>query len=177
MNLQVITWSKANLLNWSDFMAEPNPAVFEDAKSTIQYRISWTVNSEKIGEQILFFIKDIQLSVEFYPMLSWVREMYATPELLKHEQGHFDLAELLRNCITKQITDTFSEQMYPVKGKNEEQRKQFAKEQSALLLEVELKKWQSYLDEQQHEYDNKTNFGQDVKAQSLFDEQFSQLRK
>lgn len=173
---QTISWSKNIFLKWSDFMADPNPAAFEDASSTVRYRATWTILSEKIDNQIKFFIKDIHLIVEFLPLLSWVREMYATPKLLKHEQGHFDLAELLRNQITTKITDTVCNQTYSVKGKNEEERKQFAKEHSALLINAELEKWKNYLDLQRSKYDKETNYGEDDKIQSKFDVQFLQLR-
>lgn len=171
-----IPWSRTTFLRWSDFKAESNPAVFEDAHSTVKYRITWTVNSENIGSHIQFFIEDIKLIAEFFPELSWVRRIYATSELLKHEQGHFDLAELLRTEITKKISSAVHSKRYLAKGKNEEQRKQFAKEYSAALLNKELKKWQSYMEKKQSEYDSQTNFGQDVEAQSAYGLKFSQLR-
>lgn len=173
---RAIPWSKTIFLKWSDFEAESNPASFEDALSTVKYRITWTVNSESMGNHIQFFIEDVNLVAEFFPELSWVREIYATSNLLKHEQGHFDLAEMLRDEITKKITGVIHSKRYLAKGKNEEQRKQFAKEYSALLLNNELKKWQCYMEEKQSEYDSQTNFGQDAKAQSAYNRKFSQLR-
>jgi len=92
----VVVWSNDSFLKWSDFTAESNPAAFEDAHSFIKYRYTWTINSEKIASQILFFIENIQLSVEFHPVLSWVRTLQTNDDLLKHEQGHFDLAELIK---------------------------------------------------------------------------------
>ena len=58
--INVIVWSKDSFLTFSDFQAESNPAVFEDAHSFIKYRHTWTVNSKQIGNQILFFIENIQ---------------------------------------------------------------------------------------------------------------------
>jgi len=86
-----ISWSKDYFLDWSDFQAEFNPAALEDVHSIIKYRYTWIVNSESDGNQIRFFIENIDLIAEFYPLLSWVRHSEATPKLLKHEQGHFDL--------------------------------------------------------------------------------------
>lgn len=176
MPLETIPWSKTAFLGWSDFGAEPNPAAFEDASSTVKYRITWVVNSESVENKVRFFIEDIRLVAEFFPWLSWVRRMYATPGLLKHEQGHFDLAELLRKDITAKIRDAVNQKRYPARGKDAEQQKQFARERSALLLSGELKKWQAYLEEKQSEYDSRTSFGHDAKAQSVYDRQFSRLR-
>lgn len=174
---ETIPWSKTVSLKWTDFKAEPNPAVFEDSSSIIRYRITWTVNSEVSRGQIEFFVEDLKLITEFYPGLSWVRSMYATAELLNHEQGHFDLAELMRNDITAGINNAINKKRHAVAGKNDEQRKQFAREHSAILLADELKKWQSHMEQKRTEYNRQTNFGQNVEIQSDYDMQFSQLRR
>ena len=48
----VIVWSKDHSLIWSDFKSESNPALFEDTHSVIKYEFTWTVNSEKIENDI-----------------------------------------------------------------------------------------------------------------------------
>ena len=95
----LIPWSGDYLLKWSDFKAESNPAVFQDSFSTINYHPTWTVNSEMIEGKIFYFIETIQLTTQFLRHLSWVREQQATNFLLKHEQGHFDLAESFKHKI------------------------------------------------------------------------------
>ncbi|MFB1007046.1 MAG: hypothetical protein QMC57_05330, partial [Nitrosopumilus sp.] len=88
----IISWARDYSLKWSDFKAELNPAVFEDSHSTIKYGFTWTVNSDKINDKIVFLIDSIKIVTEFHPLLSWVRESESNDNLLKHEQGHFDLA-------------------------------------------------------------------------------------
>lgn len=171
-----VTWSRDSFLNWSNFQAESNPAVFEDAHSTIKYHYTWIVNSESIGSEIRFFIENINLSVEFHPLLSWVRKSHATPELLKHEQGHFDLAELLRTEITEQIQNVFNEKKFLTRGQNTEQQKQFAREDSGLMIAKEVEKWEKYLFEKQEEYDKQTNYGQILGKQQEYDNMFKKLR-
>jgi len=92
----VITWSQNYCLKWSNFKAESNPAIYEDSHSFIKYGFTWVVNSDKLNENIVFLIDQIKTSVEFHPLLSWVRKSELDDNLLNHEQGHFDLAELLR---------------------------------------------------------------------------------
>ena len=171
-----IPWSKDYFLDWSDFQAEFNPAALEDVHSIIKYRYTWIVNSESDGNQIRFFIENIDLIAEFYPLLSWVRHSEATPKLLKHEQGHFDLAELLRPKITKQIQSVFDEKKFPTRGQNQERQKQFAREDSGLMIAKELERLEKYLFEKQEEYDKQTNYGQIMEKQQEYDNMFKKLR-
>ena len=178
MNEQnILPWSKDYLLDWSDFQAESNPSAFEDATSVIKYRCTWTVKSESFGSEIKFSIENIQIIPEFHKHLSWVRLQMATPKLLNHEQGHFDLAEVLRNEVTENMERIFENNWYLTRGKNEEQRKQFAKEDSALIIAKELEKGQKYLNEKQHEYTIQTDYGQNEEKQEEYNKIFKQLRK
>lgn len=171
-----ISWSKERLLNWSDFQAESNPASYEDAHSVIKFHYTWTVNSDSIGSQIRFFIENIDLTVEFHPLLSWVRLSHATSDLLKHEQGHFDLAQSLKPEIVKQIYSVFEGRKFPTRGQHPEQQKQFAREDSGLMIANEVEKWEKYLCEKQEEYDQLTDFGQISAKQQEYNEQFKKLR-
>lgn len=172
----VISWSRDYLLDWPDFQAESNPATFEDAHSTIKYRYTWTVNSDSVGNQIRFFIENIALTTEFHPLLSWVRQPQATSQLLNHEQGHFDLTELLRPEILAQIQNVFVGKKFPTRGQNQEQQKQFAREDSGLLIAKEIEKLEKYLFEKQEEYDKQTNYGQITEKQQEYDNSFKNLR-
>lgn len=171
-----IVWSKDYFLTWSDFKAESNPAVFEDSHSVIKYRYTWTVNSDKIEDQILFFIENIELSVDFQPVLSWVRVSQTNDDLLKHEQGHFDLAELIKRENLEKLRNKFYEKQFSTRGQNEEQRKQFAKEDSGRMIAEEIEKLEQLLSQKRQEYDDQTNFGQNLEKQSEFNLAFDKLR-
>ncbi|HSB83879.1 MAG TPA: hypothetical protein VLD64_05275 [Nitrosarchaeum sp.] len=171
-----ISWSEDRVLIWSDFKAESNPASFEDAHSVIKYRYTWTINSESVGNQIKFFIENINLTTEFYPLLSWIRQLHVTSDLLKHEQGHFDLAELLRPKIVEHIQNIFDGKKFSTRGQNQEQQKQFAREDSGLMIANEIEKWEKHLCEKQEEYDELTNFGQILEKQLDYDNMFKKLR-
>ena len=93
---EFITWSQNSYLKWTDFKAEPNPGIFEDSHSVIKYGFTWLVNSDKLHDEIVYFIDNIEISVNFNPLLSWVRHSEATNNLLQHEQGHFNLAEMIK---------------------------------------------------------------------------------
>ena len=171
-----IEWTKDYFLKWSDFQAESNPSSFEDSSSKIRYHPTWTVDSEMFEGQIYFMINDINLTTQFLKHLSWVRENYASDNLLKHEQGHFDLAELLRPTITEKLQNEFKKRRFPTRGQNDEQRQQFAREQSAVLITKELEKWFNCFTQQRTKYDADTEFGQNSNLQKEYDEKFKALR-
>ncbi|HJJ23216.1 MAG TPA: hypothetical protein OQH54_05840 [Nitrosopumilus sp.] len=173
---EVIVWEKNSFLTWSDFKAESNPAVFEDSHGVTKYRYTWTVNSDEIKDQVLFFIENIQLSVEFHPILSWVRISHTSDDLLKHEQGHFDLAELIKRENLKELQNKFHGKRFPTRGKNNEQRKQLAKEDSGKIIAEEVEKLELVLSNRNHEYDEQTNFGQNLTKQLEYNLTFNKLR-
>lgn len=171
-----VVWTHKTFLKWSDFKAESNPAAFEDSHSVIKYRFTWTINSEKIDDQILFLVEDIHLSVEFFPYLSWFRISQNTENLLKHEQGHFDLAELVKRENIHNLQNAFYGKRFPTRGQNEDQQKQFAKEDSGRMIAEEVEKLEKILDKQREEYDTQTEFGQNVEKQLKYNLMFDKLR-
>lgn len=171
----ILPWHKDKFLSWSDFKAESNHAVYEDSHSYINYHCTWTVNSEKIENDIMFSIIDIQLHVHFHFNLSWVRESEISDALLLHEQGHFDLAEQLREEYLSKIQNIFSDKKYHTRGQNESQQKQFAKEDSGKLISKEIEKLENLFTEKRNEYDKLTNFGHNSDEQLKFNQIFDKL--
>ncbi|MEK0321208.1 MAG: hypothetical protein QQN58_00450 [Nitrosopumilus sp.] len=174
--INVLVWSNDFFLRWSDFNAESNSAAFEDSHSIIKYRYTWTISSDEIESQIIFFIENIQLSVEFYPVLSWVRASETNDDLLKHEQGHFDLAELVKRENLKKLQNKFYQKQFSTRGKNEDQRKQFAKEDSGKMIAIDVYKLEEILSKRRQEYDEQTNFGHNLEKQSEYNSIFDKLR-
>ena len=172
----IVNWSKEKSLSWSDFKAEANLGAYEDSHSFINYHYTWTVTSDNVGPQIVFFIEDIKIFTQFHCVLSWVRPNHANPQLLKHEQGHFDLAELIKLQYLRDLQNTFKGKHYPTRGKNDEQRKQFAKEDSGKMIVAKIEKLEKILLEKRKEYDEETDFGSNQKMQSEYDDVFSKLR-
>ena len=171
-----LEWNSNFLLLWSDFQAESNFAVFEDSHSVIKYRFTWVVDSEKVDENIVFLINDITLFVEFHPLLSWVRQSESDESLLNHEQGNFDLAELVRRENVASLQEQFYKKHFSTRGQNDEQRKQFAKEDSGKMINEQVEKLQNLFDERSQKYQNDTNFGKNIEEQSKYDLTFKQLR-
>jgi len=172
----IIYWSKDYSLNWSDFKAESNPAIFEDSHSTIKYGFTWIVNSHALNDEIVFSIDEIKISVQFHPLLSWVRQSESTDNLLKHEQGHFDLAELLRRDYNKILKNKFYEKVFPTRGQNDAQRKQFAKEDSGKMISLEIDKLSEILRKKREEYNMETDFGKNIEIQIKYTTNFEKVK-
>ena len=171
----VVTWSKNYCLKWSDFKAESNPAIFEDSHSVIKYGFTWLVNSDKLNEKVVFFIENIEVSVEFHPLLSWVRDSESNDNLLKHEQGNFDLAELIKRNHEKILASNFYDKFFPTRGQNDAQRKQFAKEDSGRMISNEISELSKIFSEKRKDYDIETDFGKNFDNQSKYNQLFEKL--
>ena len=171
----VLEWNSNFTLKWSDFQAESNPAVFEDSHSVIKYRFTWTVNSDNIDGQIVFLIGDISIFAEFHPLLSWVRPSNANDQLLYHEQGNFDLAELVKRENISQLQESLYNKPFPTRGKHEEQRRQFAKEDSGIMIQKKAEHLQKIFDEKSTKYHIETNYGANIEVQSKYDALYKKL--
>jgi len=171
----VIPWTSDYSLKWSDFKAELNPAVFEDSHSAIKYGFTWTVNSDKIDDKIVFLIDSIHIVTEFHPLLSWVRESESNDNLLKHEQGHFNLAEILRRDQEVIFEKNFYHKVFDTRGQNEAQRKQFAKLDSGKIISNEVDKLSLILAKKRKEYDTETEYGQNISNQLKYTNIFKNL--
>ena len=172
----VISWTSNYSLKWSDFKAELNPAVFEDSHSAIKYGFTWTVDSDKVNDKVVFLIDNIQIVTEFHPLLSWVRESESNNNLLKHEQGHFDLAETLRRDHDDVFEKNFYHKVFETRGQNEAQRKQFAKIDSGKMISNEVDKLSLILTKKRNEYDAETEYGQNTLNQVKYTKSFKTLQ-
>ncbi|MGY5147583.1 MAG: hypothetical protein ACW9W4_06265 [Candidatus Nitrosopumilus sp. bin_7KS] len=170
-----LEWTSNFTLSWSDFQAESNPAVFEDSHSVIKYRFTWVVDSDIVDRNIVFLINDISLFVEFHPLLSWVRKSEANESLLNHEQGNFDLAELVKRENMMHLQEQFYKKHFSTRGQNDEQRKQFAKEDSGKMINEQVEKLQNLFNERSLKYQNDTNYGKNFDEQLKYDLIFKQL--
>jgi hypothetical protein len=172
-----IVWSNNIFLKWSNFKAEHNPSIFEDSHSEIKLRFTWIVNSDTENNEIVFLIENISLFVDFHPLLSSFRTLEINDNLLKHEQGHFDLSELFKNENLNELQNKFYGKKFSTRGQNDDQRKQFAKEDSGKMIAIEIEKLERLLFFRRQKYDEETNFGQNQEKQLDYNLIFNNLRK
>ena len=101
---------------------------------------------------VVLMIEDLEIVAEFHPVLSWVGAPYVGDTLLRHGQGHFDLAETVKSEHLGRIRDRFYEKRYTVKGKNRQQARQFAREDSDMMISVGIERLEKILGERRAGY-------------------------
>lgn len=130
-----INWSADRKLCWEDFKGEADSTRDYAAYTSYTISSSYTQKSDTLT---------ILLSNTFVPNLSWVKANKQTPDLLAHEQLHFDIAELYARKT----------------------RKEFSQLSSKTNLESQWKKiynkYQSELDKEQNRYDKETDYSRNV---------------
>jgi len=92
-----IFWMPNKVLSWSDFQGIPN------------YRSGYgAITSSGIGYDCHFkgSFLTIEVRSKFFKRESWVKVNGKDQEGLKHEQGHFDIAEIYARKLRKTLQET-----------------------------------------------------------------------
>ena len=93
-NEDYIPWNTERKLSWEDFLA-PSPVNTSDAALTTTYvGFSFSKTRDVISYKI---------ECKFQKSRSWGR--VKTDYILKHEQGHFDIAEIFARKLNKEIKE------------------------------------------------------------------------
>jgi hypothetical protein len=102
-----ITWNDKKPLQWLDFAGPVKDSSTFDAESFAEVKFSYTFNS----------LNDFKFDVNatFNKNTSWYKKETQSLSLLKHEQLHFDIAEL----FAKKLKADFDNHVYTVNFKNE----------------------------------------------------------
>ncbi len=93
----IIIWKASKKLTWDDFQGESDSVTIGQAKTTYRIRISpEEVKVDEYGRMLNY--KQMTTTAEFLKNLSWSYAKFDTV-VLKHEQLHFDIAELYARKI------------------------------------------------------------------------------
>ena len=178
--LPVIIWNKTRILKWDDFKKKPDSEAKASAISAIGFESKPLIEHIKTGSKFKFKIKDMQLHAIFIPGLSWVTKNISekgSTLLLKHEQGHFDLAEEITRRTRIKTTNRFQNKSFIVKGKNEDKAKKNAILQVTKIRKEIDGKLQKELKSKEAKYEDKTNHGLIIKYQEKYNKRFEKLRE
>jgi len=93
----VLRWDQHPALSWDDFKGHARRNTGEpSAVTSTGFRVQLECREGAL---------DIRVEAEFYPRSSWVKAGRKSVELLRHEQGHFDITELYARRMRKAIRD------------------------------------------------------------------------
>ncbi len=178
--LSVIIWNKIQILKWNDFKKKSDPEAKASAISAIGFESKPLIEHIKTGSKFKFKIREMQLHAVFIPDFSWVMKNVSEKDstlLLKHEQGHFDLAEEITRKTRIKTTNRFQNRVFIVKGKNEDKAKKEAISQATKIRKEIDGKLQKELKSQETKYDDKTNHGLIREHQEKYNKRFEKLRE
>lgn len=131
-------WSHNQLLQWNDFQGPANDTSLFDAESYAEVRYTYKYNSPENY--------NFEVYAVFNKNASWCRKQFRQKDLLKHEQLHFDIAEL----FSRKLRDAFKQ--YPF-------TENFNKEVQQVFnpIKVEYHSVQALYDEETNHSLNKEN--------------------
>lgn len=138
-NDSILSWNNTIKLKWADFEGELNPNVF--AYAVTSYKIDIIPENVKVDKNDnIQNYEQLTVVASFYKKQSWT--VSSNIELLKHEQLHFDIAELFARKIRKRYSE--------LKSTKQKAYSTYWKEYSLLWKECR---------EMQKQYDSETNHG------------------
>ncbi|MCA0430381.1 MAG: hypothetical protein LCH32_07750 [Bacteroidetes bacterium] len=92
---QTIIWQENKPLKWSDFKGKPEKRFAVASTSYVIDMVTFeiTQNQFKVSTNAIFYCKD-----------SWKNNKWISDAILKHEQLHFDIAELFSRKMREKVT-------------------------------------------------------------------------
>ena len=182
MNQEIkIPWSKDFILEWGDYKGVP--VQNSNQKAWTHTWIDYSKELEfikKLPTKTKFRFKNIKVTAYFRQSISWVKqEQLSLPNqatILKHEQGHLDLAEEHAKKVESRMKKEFMGKRFISKGNSEQEQIADAERIADNLLKQicdEMNaEWHSFEDQ----YDKETAHGLRVGVQRSYDEKFDLLR-
>jgi hypothetical protein len=148
-----ITYKSKTTLTWDDFKGNVPPKSNAAANSAVGFRFDVKVDGDRESIDL-----NVTVAAFFVKSKSWTKSQHTTDYILKHEQGHFDLARVGVQLLKKYV----------------EQQK-FTKNNYNRLLEAAYEKaWNEYI-QLQEDYDDKTNHSINQEAQKKWNKKIEQL--
>jgi len=93
-----IQWQEGISLEWNDFKAQPDTSNTFSANTNSGISYTWSYSTAS-GKPVLLH----EVFTNFYPDLSWVKDIKNEEYLLAHEQLHFDISELHARKLRKAL--------------------------------------------------------------------------
>ncbi len=146
-----LKWGQHPALSWTDFKGRARRDTGEPSAVTdTGFRAQFECRNGAL---------EIRVEAEFYPNSSWVIARRKSAELLRHEQGHFDLTEVYARKMKKAIGEAKI-------GCEDDRRAEAAGKRIFDRLDQE---WE----EAEKQYDGETRDGTDLVKQRLASERIA----
>ena len=150
-----VTYREYPKVDWSDFHARPPISNFSASISTgLSY--SWSLATGPNGVQF-----DYQIEANLHRDSSWSKYTSGKPQVLKHEQLHYDITELFARKLRKafseyKVTKNVKRDIERIYKRIESERNQmqikYDKETNHSLITSKQKEWEFYVANELIEY-------------------------
>lgn len=152
-------WSEARPVSWQDFWGEAPPASLLGNEAAriwleLKYSAAWEISFDAAHRQWIAQLSHISTQAFMDRQRSWAVPERRTPDLLRHEQGHFDLLEIFRRRLDREFLSLLERKVGAPSREGAEQRL------IAVLEEIYKRVWQAH-EACQTQYDQETRNGQD----------------
>jgi len=170
-----IAWEARRPLQWRDFRGpvDPDAAAIQVAMTATTLRWRYEYQLERSSASCRYWIATVAADAVFNPGDSWVKPGQATPAVLEHEQGHFDLTQVFKRRLDAR-TDALIRAPVACQGDTLAGAQAYAERAAAQAIQREFDTvWQEYT-AAQAQYDAGTEHGSIREAQSRWSASIAQ---
>ena len=178
----LLLWEKERPLEWSDFKGEPVKGDLINACTYTWIRPTFTIVWVDDPSEPYFYLKNFRTEAYFVIYDSWVmprvlEENIETQERrLKHEQGHFDLAEEHAQKFTQTLNAQLLGKEFPTNGTTTSERysndQKTAWQMVSNITEILYDEWSK----DSLAYDKEVDVYWKVQIQNEYNKRFDKLR-
>lgn len=152
-----LLWTEGYRLTWEDFRGDPPPASLRGTEAAkiwigLRYSATWELFFDPVRGQWTARLLGCATQAFMDRTRSWVLPDQRHPEVLRHEQGHFDLLEVFRRLLEKELRAWIGK---PVSAATREEAERAL---TRRLEEVYLGVWEAH-EAHQAQYDQETEHG------------------
>lgn len=176
-----ILWKKDQQLSFSDYRGTPDYNVSDTACTTTYLSLPQTTGLS-IPNSSEFYFANVTVKTYFRPYDSWMKtespplDTMQQNKLLKHEQGHFDLAEKYAEKMETEMMSAVKGQKFPLDSSDNNiilaEIQKVADSKFIPIRNNLLQEWHQY----ESDYDSNTNNGTIDDVQSQYNHEFDKLR-
>ena len=178
---QMVPWSKDLYLKWNYFKGTVPKNNEYQAHTYTWINITSSLNDKKNATGVEFSFKSINVTSYFRDSISWVIEEQIqksdSNEILKHEQGHFDIAEEYAKKIETDMRAKLMGKSFFCEGKDIIILQNCVETKKNMLRdEISNPIFSDWHDVENNHYDPETNHGLNYSVQKLWNDRFDKLR-
>jgi len=175
-----IIWNKDYLLKWEDFKGNPDQKIPASARSAVGLESQPNIQLIVTKTKYKFKINTVGIKAIFIPDASMVIKdrvsKQGSASLLRHEQGHFDLAEEIARKSNIKLDSKFNSRTFTIPGENQEEAVRNALRQLKEMISEHLIEEHDGLKSLERKYDEETRHGTIIDIQNVYNERFDKLR-